>query len=67
VETQTNQQENNLNLVCPINSNYVSKISLKDIKQCTVQLVRFDEKTIKPCVGPTSEVKVSINLFLQKI
>lgn len=67
METQTNQQENNLNLACPINSNSVSKISLKDIKQCTVQLVRFDEKTIKPFVGPASEDKVSVNLFLQKI
>jgi len=67
VETQTNQQENNLNLPCPINSNYVSQISLKDLKPCTVQLVRLDEKTIKHCVGQTSKDKVTINVFLQKM
>lgn len=67
VETQTNQQETNLNHTCSINSNYVSQISLKDLKQCTVQLVRLDEKTIKHCIGQSSKDKVTINVFLQKM
>lgn len=58
VETQTNQQETNLNHTCSINSNYVSQISLKDLKQCTVQLVRLDEKTIKHCIGQSSKDKI---------
>lgn len=58
VETRSNQQKNNLNPTCPINSNYVSQISLKDLKQCTVQLVRFDEQIIKHHVGQTSKDKI---------
>ncbi|KAL4098933.1 hypothetical protein QTP88_023444, partial [Uroleucon formosanum] len=49
--------ENNLNPTCPINSNYASEISPKDLKQCSVQLVRFDEKTIKYSVGETTKDK----------
>ncbi|XP_027849914.1 uncharacterized protein LOC114129391 isoform X2 [Aphis gossypii] len=45
-KTQTCQQENNLNPTFPINSNDVSQIPLKE---CTVKLIRIDEKTLRHC------------------
>lgn len=53
-KTQTCQQEKNLIPTFPINSNDVSQISLKE---CTVKLVRIDEKTLRHCQKYKDEIQ----------
>ncbi|CAH1714545.1 unnamed protein product [Aphis gossypii] len=53
-KTQTCQQENNLNPTFPINSNDVSQIPLKE---CTVKLIRIDEKTLRHCQKYKDEIQ----------